>query len=202
MTKRRWIGLLVICIGIGLVAYPFVMEWQQGKEVRAMEEALELIMSAGPDEEVDLSTIENLPLSQEELKNVMELEIPYLDLKQKVLNQTTEHNLNLALTQIKEDQEPGKGNFTIAGHRGYRDGRHFSNLAEVPVGEEVILHVGPTSYIYQIKSSEVIEATDVHVLDDQEGIDELTMITCTISGQQRVAVKANLVEVKNESPAS
>ncbi len=103
-------------------------------------------------------------------------------------------NLSLALTQIKENQKPGLRNFTIAGHRGYRDGRHFSNLDEVPVGEMAYLHAKEKTYAYEITSSEVIEATDVDVLDDQENLNKLTLITCTVSGRQRVAVKGKLIE--------
>lgn len=55
-------------------------------------------------------------------------------MNQLVLDETTDENLNITLTQIKKDQTPGVGNFTIAGHRGYRDGRHFSNLSKVPIG--------------------------------------------------------------------
>lgn len=192
---KKWIGLLVIFLGLGLIAYPFYAEYEQNKEVQALEEAMELIMSTDEGKEVDLSEIEHLPFTEEEIRNVMELEIPYLNIRHKVLDTTTPENLNLALTQIKEEQTPGEGNFTIAGHRGYRDGRHFSNLAEVPIGEEVYLHVGSTKYVYQITDRDVVEATDVHVLDDREGIDELTMITCTISGKQRVAVRAKLLDI-------
>lgn len=192
---KKWMGIVIIFVGIGLIAYPFYMEYEQNKEVRALEEAMELIMSADEGEDIDLSEIENLPFTEDEIRNVMELEIPYLNIRHKVLDTTTTHNLNVALTQIKENQTPGEGNFTIAGHRGYRDGRHFSNLAEVPIGEEVYLHVGSTKYIYQITDRDVIEATDVHVLDDREGIDELTMITCTITGKQRVAVRAKLLDI-------
>lgn len=192
---KKWIGILVIFLGLGLIAYPFYAEYEQNKEVQALEEAMELIMSTDEGKEVDLSEIEHLPFTEEEIRNVMELEIPYLNIRHKVLDTTTPENLNLALTQIKEEQTPGEGNFTIAGHRGYRDGRHFSNLAEVPIGEEVYLHVGSTKYVYQITDRDVVEATDVHVLDDREGIDELTMITCTISGKQRVAVRAKLLDI-------
>lgn len=190
---KNTIGGLLLLVGLLLIAYPFYKEWDHNKELRALEEALSLIADAG-EEDVDLSEIEDLTLSQDELENVLELEIPFIKINQLVLNETTDENLNIALTQIKENQTPGAGNFTIAGHRGYRDGRHFSNLAKVPVGEMAYLHTKDKTYAYEITSSEVIEATDVGVLDDQKGQDELTLITCTVSGKNRVAVKGNLVE--------
>lgn len=186
-------GVLMVVVGILLISYPFYQEWKQNKEVRALEAALSLISDADG-EEVDLSEIENLPLSKENLENVLELEIPFIDLNQLVLDETTDANLNIALTQIKKNQIPGVGNFTIAGHRGYRDGRHFSNLSKVPVGEKVYLHTSDQTYVYELTSSEVVEATAVDVLDDHEGKDEITLITCTVSGKNRVAAKGDLID--------
>lgn len=190
---KNTVGILLLLTGVLLIAYPFYKEWEQNKEVRALEEALSLIENADGNE-VDLTNIEDLTLSKDEIKNVLELEIPFIDMNHLVLDETTDENLNIALTQIKQNQTPGMGNFTIAGHRGYRDGRHFSNLAKVPVGEMALLHTKDKTYVYEIVSSEVIEDTDVQVLDDHADKDELTLITCTISGKNRVAVKGNLVE--------
>ena len=193
ISMKRLFGILLVVVGILLISFPFYQEWKQNKELRALEEALSLI--SGADGDVDLSAIGDLSLSKDEIESVMELEIPFIDLNQYILEETTDENLNLALTQIKKDQTPGVGNFTIAGHRGFRDGRHFSNLSKVPVGERVYLHAEDETYVYELKSSEVIEATDVDVLNDVKGKDEITLITCTVSGENRVAVKGDLVEV-------
>lgn len=184
-------GFLFLVVGILLIAFPFYKEWQHNKELRALEEAL-LLISTGEDD-LDLSAIENLHFSEDEITDVMELEIPYLNLKHYILSETTDENLNIALTQIKQDQKPGEGNFTIAGHRGYRDGRHFSNLAKVPIGEKVLLHADGKTYIYQITSSEIIAETAVEVLNENKNKTEITLITCTLSGRERVAVKGELI---------
>lgn len=190
---KKAIGIILLVAGIALIAFPFYKEWNDNKELRALEEALSLI-SESDGEDVDLSTIENLPFSPEEVKDTLQLEIPFIHLKQHVLDETTDEKLNIALTQIKENQTPGIGNFTIAGHRGYRDGRHFSNLAKVPVGEKIYLHTADMTYVYELTSSEVIEPTHVEVLNDKKDKDELTLITCTISGAKRVAVKGELID--------
>ena len=191
--SRKLFGLLFLLIGLILISIPLYHEWQQKQEISALEEAMALIAESDG-EPVDLSAIENLPFTEDEIKNVLELEIPYIDINQKVLNRTTEENLAIALTQIKEDQVPGEGNFTIAGHRGNRDGRHFSNLAEVPAGEKVYLHTPDQTFVYEITSSEVIAPTNIGVLEDTDDLDEITLITCTISGADRVAVKGKLVD--------
>lgn len=193
-NKRSLFGILFLLTGLVLVSFPFYMEWNQNKEVKAMEQALSLIAESDGREPIDLTEIKDLSLTEEQLNKVLELEIPFIEMKQHVLDETTDENLNIALTQIKKNQQPGIGNFTIAGHKGYRDGRHFSNLAKVPVGEKVYLHSGDTTYIYEITDFSVIPPTFVEVLDDQEGKNEITLITCTVSGKERVAVKGELID--------
>lgn len=193
-NKKTLLGILFLLTGLVLVSFPLYVEWDQTKEVKAMEQALSLIAEWDGVEPVPLQQIEHLTLTEEQLDNVMELEIPFIHMKQHILNETTDENLNIALTQIKPDQQPGVGNFTIAGHRGYRDGRHFSNLAKVPIGEKVYLHADDRTFIYKITSSEVIEPTFVEVLNDMDEKNEITLITCTVSGKERVAVKGELVE--------
>lgn len=193
-NKRSLFGILFLLTGLVLVSFPFYMEWNQNKEVKAMEQALSLIAESDGTAPIDLTEIKDLSLTEEQLNKLMELEIPSIKMKQHILDETTDANLNIALTQIKQGQQPGIGNFTVAGHRGYRDGRHFSNLAKVPVGEKVFLHSGDKTYVYEITDLSVIEPTFVEVLDDREGKNQITLITCTVSGKERVAVKGELIE--------
>lgn len=190
---RVILGLVFLIIGISLVSIPLYHEYEQKKEVAALEEALTLI-AASDGETVDLSEVENLAFTQEELEGVLELEIPSIDLKQKILTETSEENLNVSLTQIKPDQTPGEGNFTVAGHRGYRGDRHFRHLPDVKKGEQILLHTNEFTYVYQVASSEVINPSQVEILEDQEGVDEITLITCTVGGNERIAVKGDFIE--------
>ncbi|MBA4538136.1 class D sortase [Bacillus aquiflavi] len=191
---KSLIGVVFLLVGLTLISIPLYYEWQQGKELKAMEEALSLI-SESNDEATDLSKIDNLTFTENELNGVLELEIPSIDLKQKVLAETTEKNLNVALTQIKRDQSPGEGNFAIAGHRGYRGDRHFRHLPDVSIGEKVYLHAEDGTYVYRVTSSKVIKPTNVEVLVDDREKKEITMITCTVSGENRIAVKGELIEI-------
>lgn len=188
---KRIIGVSLLIIGLLLLAFPMYYEWDKRQEMNAMEEAMTLITESD-NGEADLSSVENLTVPEEQLTEVVELEIPAIDLKQTVLPETTEENLSIALTQIKSGQTLGEGNFTIAGHRGYRGDRHFRNLPDVPVGSDVIVRQGDQSFHYTITSSDVIAPTDTAVLEDETNQDEITLITCTIDGEERIAVKGTL----------
>ncbi|MBW8351791.1 sortase [Bacillus sp. IITD106] len=184
-------GLVFLAAGLTFISIPLYYEWQQGRELRALEEALSLISER---ESVDLSSIDHLSYTEDQLKDVMELEIPSINLKQKILGETTEENLRVALTQLKKDQSPGIGNFTVAGHRGYRGERHFSRLPQVSIGDKVFLHRDKQTFVYQITSTRVIDPSYVEILNDHQEKKEITMITCTKSGLERIAVIGELIE--------
>lgn len=186
------IGIWLLLVGSVLILIPFAFEWQSNRDVRALEEALSLVSDPGQDN-VEVSVM-GRNMNENELEQVMRLEIPVIDLEQLVLPETTEQNLRMALTQIKKEQVPGEGNFTIAGHRGYRAERHFSRLPEVGKGDTILLHANEKTYKYQVFSTEVIEPTYVEVLEDHPFRNEITLITCTRDGRERIAVRGKLLK--------
>lgn len=97
--------------------HSFYHEWKTGKEIDRLTQAVNLISNE--------ASAQVMKEEFEYAKDVIWLEIPDIDLNQMVLPETTEDNLNVGLTQIKPNQTPGEGNFTIAGHRGYRGDRFF-----------------------------------------------------------------------------
>ena len=130
---------------------------------------------------------------KEDLLNTVTLSIPAIELNSPVLPETTKEYLNISLTQIKENQVPGEGNFTIAGHNSSVFGRHFNRLHELVIGDEIQLIVGEDVYTYQVESKTVIAATAVEVLNDTPGKNEITLITCTDSGRKRLAIKGQRI---------
>ena len=184
---RKIIGLLFVVIGISCMLFPIYFYVQQGREIEQLHQKLNLI------QESDVTQIEKKEAS---LGQVMMLSIPSIDLYQPILETLSDDNLNVALTQIKEDQVLGSGNFTVAGHLSSVDGRHFNRLPEVQIGDEVSVLTDKQVYTFTVDSREVIEATDVDVLDDGDQ-SEITLITCTPSGKKRLAVKGYLVDVED-----
>ena len=184
---RKIIGFLFVVIGISCMLFPIYFYVQQGREIEQLYQKLNLI------QESDVTHIEK---KEESLGQVMMLSIPSIDLYQPILDTLSDDNLNVALTQIKEEQVLGSGNFTVAGHLSSVDGRHFNRLPEVQIGDEVSVLTDKQVYTFTVDSREVIEATDVDVLDDGNQ-SEITLITCTPSGKKRLAVKGYLVDVED-----
>ncbi|MEN0644911.1 class D sortase [Alkalicoccobacillus gibsonii] len=194
---KSLIGLALIVVGMVFVSIPLYHEWQQTKGVSALEGALaslEVDPLHGSSQELTTEW------TQEELEEVKTLEIPSIELEQYVLGETTEENLALALTQINPNQAPEDGNFSIAGHRGYRGDRHFRQLSNVSDGDEVRLTADGKTYVYEVNSISIVDPTQTDVLDDSDD-PEITLITCTLSGEQRLIVKGVLVEIIEEAQA-
>ena len=63
--------------------------------------------------------------------------------------ETTLENLYVALTQIKKNQVPGKGNFAIAGLPSCVFGRH-NRLAEVKKGNQNQLKEKQDLFVYEV----------------------------------------------------
>lgn len=184
---RKIIGLLFVVIGISCMLFPIYFYVQQGREIEQLHQKLNIIQE---------SKVTHIEKKEESLGQVMMLSIPSIDLYQPILETLSDDNLNVALTQIKEEQVLGSGNFTVAGHLSSVDGRHFNRLPEVQIGDEVSVLTDKQVYTFTVDSREVIEATDVDVLDDGDQ-SEITLITCTPSGKKRLAVKGYLVDVED-----
>ena len=184
---RKIIGLLFLVIGISCMLFPIYFYVQQGREIEQLHQKLNILQE---------SEVTHIEKKEASLGQVMMLSIPSIDLYQPILETLSDDNLNVALTQIKEDQVLGSGNFTVAGHLSSVDGRHFNRLPEVQIGDEVSVLTDKQVYTFTVDSREVIEATDVDVLDDGDQ-SEVTLITCTPSGKKRLAVKGHLVDVED-----
>lgn len=190
---KSLIGLFFIVVGMVFISIPLYNEWQQSQQLSDLEGALASL-------EVDqleghgTKDKQNTQWTAEELKKVKVLEIPSIDLEQYVLGETTEENLAVSLTQINPNQIPGEGNFSIAGHRGYRGDRHFRQLSNVNKGEEIRLHSEGKVYVYEVNSILIVDPTQLNVLD-KSGEPEITLVTCTLSGDQRLIVKGFLLEI-------
>ena len=190
MSKINKWAIVLLLLGIVCVSYPYLMQQKQAEEMKQLQEALENIQGTdGQAEQLD----SELPLDEDDLSNTVRLYIPAIELDAPVLPKTTKEYLNIALTQIKENQVPGKGNFTIAGHNSAVHGRHFNRLDELNKGDEIQLIDGDEVFVYQVSSTRVIDPSEVDVLNDTPNQNEITLITCTVSGTKRLAVKGYIV---------
>ena len=126
------------------------------------------------------------------------LKIPSIDLEYVVLSATSPDLLFVSLNKFWGPDPNEIGNYCIAGHY-YESGKMFGNLHKLKNGDTAELtDLTGRTITYQVIDKQVVEATDRSCTSQlwqlQNGIREMTLITCTNHGKQRLAVR--LREVK------
>ena len=126
------------------------------------------------------------------------LKIPSIDLEYVVLSATSPDLLFVSLNKFWGPDPNEIGNYCIAGHY-YESGKMFGNLHKLKNGDTAELtDLTGRTITYQVIDKKVVEPTDRSCTSQlwqlQNGIREMTLITCTNHGKQRLAVR--LREVK------
>ena len=87
------------------------------------------------------------------------------------------------------------GNFCIVGHN-YRNDKFFSNIQNLEIGDIIeITDLTETTVQYSVYDIYVVEDTDTSCTSQLTGgKTEITLITCTDDGDERVVVKATKVD--------
>lgn len=116
------------------------------------------------------------------------LDFPTLDLRLPVLAETDDWRLTLA--PCRYSGSPKQDNLVIAGHNF---DSHFGRLANLQIGDEVILiDLDGVRYTYEVSSIEVLAPNQV---DDMVSSGyPLTLFTCTYDIQNRMAVRCEKIK--------
>lgn len=111
------------------------------------------------------------------------LEVPALGLSLPVMSEWSYENLKIA--PCRYSGSAYTGNFTIAGHNY---STHFGPIGNLTAKAQITFtDAKGRSFFYEVQAVEVLEATAVEdMLSDQW---DLTLFTCTSSGQARVTVR-------------
>lgn len=101
---------------------------------------------------------------------------------------------------MKETQEMGKGNYSLASHHIFgmagASETLFSPLENAKEGMKIYLTDKENIYVYNVKSVQSVTPDSVYVIDDVEGQNEITLVTCEdLAATMRTIVKGDLEEV-------
>ena len=129
--------------------------------------------------------------------------IPKIEISYPVLSKTSDELLEISVNRYWPEVgnlEPNEvGNYCIVGHN-YRNGKMFGRLNELEDGDIVVLEdLTGRTVKYQVYYKYVVEPTDTRctsqLTDDGKELAfrELTLITCTNYGSQRLVVKCREV---------
>ena len=122
------------------------------------------------------------------------LKIPKINIEYPVLSATSDALLFVSLNKYWGPQPNEVGNYCIVGHY-YENGKMFGKLHKLKNGDKAELtDLSGNTLTYQVYNKYVVEPTDTRCTSQlTNGRKELTLITCTNGGKQRLVVKLRQV---------
>lgn len=119
------------------------------------------------------------------------LDYPKLGINYPVLSEETDELLKISLCKYWGPNPNKVGNYVIVGHN-YKNGKMFGKLSSAEIADEINLKdLNGETVTYSVYNKYVVEPTDVSCTSQlTNGQREITLITCTNYGQQRLVVKA------------
>lgn len=119
------------------------------------------------------------------------IKIPKIELEYPILEKTSKETLNLSITKFWGNRINEIGNVTLAGHNNL-NGTMFGKLKKLEEGDIIELtDIQNVKLNYKIFKTYVIDPNDITcILPEQEGVREITLITCTNGNKNRFIVKA------------
>lgn len=123
------------------------------------------------------------------------LNIPSLEINYPILDKTTEELLKISLTKFWGGDPNEVGNYVIVGHN-YKNKKMFGKLSEIQIGDKIELtDLEGKTLSYEVYDTYIVEPEDTSCTSQQtNGKKEVTLITCTNYGTQRLIVKAREVK--------
>ena len=122
------------------------------------------------------------------------LKIPKINIEYPVLSATSPDLLFVSINKYWGPQPNEVGNYCIVGHY-YENGKMFGKLHKLKNGDKAELtDLSGNTLKYQVYNKYVVEPTDTRCTSQlTDGRKELTLITCTNGGKQRLVVKLRQV---------
>ena len=201
MSKRRG-GTALIAIGLLLIAAALFIVGKNLLDERKAGETASHILTILKEEIPAADASENLGLDQPEPPDYIlnpDMEMPVVEIEgNDYIGILDIPSLKLSLPVISEWNYPRlrlspcrysgsayAGNFTIAGHNY---STHFGSLKNLKSGDQIrFTDVKGRSFLYEVQTVETLEPTAIEDMLSNDW--DLTLFTCTSSGQARVAVR-------------
>ena len=146
-------------------------------------------------EEVEVNeVINNTTLNDTTYTTEAIITIPKIDITYPVLSETSDELLEISVNKYWGPKPNEVGNYCVVGHN-YKNGKMFGRLHELENGDIVELEdlTGKTVK-YKVYNKYIVEPTDTSCTSQlTNGRKELTSITCTNYGTQRLVVKCREV---------
>ena len=134
--------------------------------------------------------------------------IPEVEINLPIFKGLDNVNLFYGAGTMKPNQKMGEGNYALASHHIFTAENAsqmlFSPLANAKEGMKIYLTDKEKVYTYVIREVKHVTPDRVDEIEDREGINEITLVTCVdYNATERIIVKGDFKEVKSyaETPS-
>ena len=201
--------ILIFITGLGILLYPTIsnllmnifqttaiQQYNYTVEQMQQDKIEEILSEARVYNEQFKNTIVVDPFSQEAESSVNSeyneilnidgtmgyIEIPKIDVNLPIFHGTSEEVLKRGVGHIETTPLPigGEGNHSVlSAHRGLPSAKLFTDLDKLEIGDVFMIKMLTETLVYKIDQIKVVEPTDTHDLQAEDGEDYITLITCT-----------------------
>ncbi|WP_208423110.1 class A sortase [Latilactobacillus fragifolii] len=122
--------------------------------------------------------------------------IPAVGIEEPILEGVSNQNLSVGVVTVKPNEQPGVGNYALAGHNELNSGRLlFGNLVHVKVGDLIKITTRQREYHYQVTQvNHNLDASHGEIISDQQGSQIITLYTCNNRTEAgRIMVRGKLI---------
>jgi sortase A len=132
------------------------------------------------------------------------IEIDKIDCKLPIYHTADDEVMQLGAGHLEGTSLPVGGESThsvICGHRGLPSSKLFTDLDQMEVGDNFVIHILNETLTYEVDQILVVDPDDTSALGIEEGKDLVTLFTCTPYGinTHRLLVRGHRVPNTEES---
>ncbi|WP_225742973.1 class A sortase [Marinilactibacillus sp. Marseille-P9653] len=144
-------------------------------------------------EEVSITDVLKAQLSDSDLPVIGSIAIPEVGLHLSILKGLSNNNLLSGAGTMKQDQQMGQDNYSLASHNMKDPTLLFAPLHRAETGMKVYLTDASNFYVYEIVTHKIIDPTQVSVIEDTDEA-LVTLITCNYDGDKRLLTQGTLLD--------
>lgn len=122
--------------------------------------------------------------------------VPSVGVNIPIMYGTSQDVLRNAIGTMKPEQELGKGNYVLIGHNSRNPDILFAPIRRIEKNDPIYITDKDKVYEYKMVQSEVVEPSRVDVMEDVEGKELVSLISCySDDGSDRIVVQGELTNV-------
>lgn len=194
---KKFINIFIILLVLAAIIVLGVIIYRYSQYQANSNAAIEVVAQIEKEFEEISETDQKVEAEYKGYKVVGIIEIPKINIKYPILNQTNDDAMQYSITKFSGGDVNSIGNFVVAGHN-YLDGSMFGKVKQLEIGDEIKLtDLYNNTITYEIFDIYSVNPNDTSIL---EGVDEnsreVTLITCTKGHVERLITKAREIKTK------